>query len=605
MGRTQERALEAKGINVTRKSHGGKTDPGLAQLIDKIKQPKDGKFTHAILHLNGNDWHLPPPQPGASLSEAVGSKQAVNLSQQGEVSSYPMPRFEEAKRQIVDYVINVLKVPEENIWILTPPHNPEKTTKGYSNREANHKRAIQFFRRAYPKAHVPDLIYAGSKSYSDKGKYHLSSDAGESIKLANQIAGTVPGLAKIAKNAPQRKAGPNGGSEASRLVRAALADGHGKGTKPKSTVPRGGHRKGQGGMTYVQTRSGRWAKVATVYAENFQGFINDLENTGYDIKSIGGVREVDPGRRPGWHVGGMAIDINPKQNPCELPRYANEVPGKIQPLGRDGKLIKTDFPPNIKELAARWGLGWGGMWRGSTCGGPGSVDSMHFSMGKNEGGVGEHSDRGFIPLVQAASGVAAASGTPQQSKAKSPVARPGSKTQVVEIIVEEARKAGVDPLMAVTIGYIESSLNPLINANNKRRYKGLYQFGSQYKDEWSNRYGLNYEQVFDARESARAFMRVIKDKTRALGRAGIPTDPYLIYLSWQQGTAGIKTIVKNAKSGTRPSGRIQRNMKSNFASHHSSFRGESGDPNDFLNSWLRHYKEKESYVRRNFGAKLA
>ena len=75
-------------------------------------------------------------------------------------------------------------------------------------------------------------------------------------------------------------------------------------------------------------------------------------------------------------------------------------------------------------------------------------------------------------------------------------------------------------------------------------------------------------------------------------------EPYLIYLSWQQGTRGIKTIFKHAENETSVPEDIKKNMKSNWNSKY--FRGQADDPSDFLRGWKRQYDKKESYVRRNF-----
>jgi hypothetical protein len=61
----------------------------------------------------------------------------------------------------------------------------------------------------------------------------------------------------------------------------------------------------------------------------------------------------------GWsqHAFGNAIDINPSRNPMT------------------NKLI-TDMPPNVRDMAAKYGLSWGGDWKSTK-------DAMHFEwMGK-------------------------------------------------------------------------------------------------------------------------------------------------------------------------------------------------------------------------------
>lgn len=107
-------------------------------------------------------------------------------------------------------------------------------------------------------------------------------------------------------------------------------------------------------LTNVQTTSGQSVKVNQISAQAFQGFLNDLEATGYKIKDIGGysLRNKKGGGGLSQHAFGNAIDINPDQNP-----YSR-------------KFI-TDLPDNVSSLAAKWGLSWGGDWKSIK-------DTMHF-----------------------------------------------------------------------------------------------------------------------------------------------------------------------------------------------------------------------------------
>lgn len=125
--------------------------------------------------------------------------------------------------------------------------------------------------------------------------------------------------------------------------------------------------KMSGGFSAIKTSTGKSVKVASEWADKFQGFINDLESTGYKIKDLGGYanRNMVGGTKPSYHALGAAIDINPSKNP-----YYKE----------DGRPLVTDMPSNTGELAAKWGLGWGGNWKTIK-------DAMHFSVAKGEGGT--------------------------------------------------------------------------------------------------------------------------------------------------------------------------------------------------------------------------
>lgn len=124
-------------------------------------------------------------------------------------------------------------------------------------------------------------------------------------------------------------------------------------------------------LTSLTTRSGLTYQVASALATQFKAFVNELESTGYKIKSIGGYRKAGTGGGTGpsdpdydreryGHPYGASIDINPSQNPY-------------------GRSLITDMPRNISEIAAKHGLGWGGNWSSVK-------DAMHFSAIKREGG---------------------------------------------------------------------------------------------------------------------------------------------------------------------------------------------------------------------------
>jgi hypothetical protein len=90
------------------------------------------------------------------------------------------------------------------------------------------------------------------------------------------------------------------------------------------------------GTTAITSNSGRQFRVATQFAENFRGFINDYEKAGGVIgPNSGGLSE-----RPGnasYHPLGRAIDINQ--------------------IGRDRRLGGVSLPIEMENaLAEKWGL---------------------------------------------------------------------------------------------------------------------------------------------------------------------------------------------------------------------------------------------------------
>ncbi len=134
-------------------------------------------------------------------------------------------------------------------------------------------------------------------------------------------------------------------------------------------------------LSKITTKNGRTTYVATVFATQFQGFINELERTpapnhpnGYTIYSIGGyVYRKSASGTGAWsyHASGAAIDINPRENP-----YSNQ--------------FITDLPSNISTIAKKYGLGWGGDWRSKK-------DTMHFSMAAGERGSANVKRNGIVP----------------------------------------------------------------------------------------------------------------------------------------------------------------------------------------------------------------
>lgn len=142
---------------------------------------------------------------------------------------------------------------------------------------------------------------------------------------------------------------------------------------------------GDGALGEIKTKSGLTTMVAELFVPNFQGFIDDLEATGYQIKSLGGYckRQTVSGSSWSVHASGGAIDINPPN-----PVMNNGPNGFFSPRPANAPI--TDMPSNTLELANKHGLGWGGAWSSID-------DAMHFSAYKGEGGAYRFR-KGYIPL---------------------------------------------------------------------------------------------------------------------------------------------------------------------------------------------------------------
>ncbi|WP_439357754.1 phage tail tape measure protein [Bradyrhizobium sp. DASA03007] len=95
----------------------------------------------------------------------------------------------------------------------------------------------------------------------------------------------------------------------------------------------------------ITLASGKKLTVNAAAAESFKGFADELEASGYKISSIGGFDKRGKRKGGGWsqHAYGNAIDINPGKN------------------AQDGT-GRTDMPANVRDMAAKYGLSWGGDW---------------------------------------------------------------------------------------------------------------------------------------------------------------------------------------------------------------------------------------------------
>jgi hypothetical protein len=132
------------------------------------------------------------------------------------------------------------------------------------------------------------------------------------------------------------------------------------------------------GLATVRASNGVGCKVAVIFQSNFQGFIDDLESTGYVIRTLGGYcnRNQRGGSRPSFHAMGAAIDVN-----AYAPNgYAAQRPSGWNPGVTRGVDAGCDLPTNVGEIAARHGLGWGGNWSSPW-------DPMHFSAASVERGA--------------------------------------------------------------------------------------------------------------------------------------------------------------------------------------------------------------------------
>ena len=109
-------------------------------------------------------------------------------------------------------------------------------------------------------------------------------------------------------------------------------------------------------LVNIHAPNGATWQVNAAAAPQLQGFVNDLAAQGYDLRSGGGYnnRRIRGGSNWSEHAWGTAIDINPDENPMQ-------------------DRLQTTWRPDIGDVAAKWGLKWGGSFAGRK-------DPMHFEV---------------------------------------------------------------------------------------------------------------------------------------------------------------------------------------------------------------------------------
>lgn len=150
------------------------------------------------------------------------------------------------------------------------------------------------------------------------------------------------------------------GAAAGRMSAGPAAAGGGGGSVGSTATKGNGPGKG---LVTIKTPGGGTVTVAANYAAKFQGLLGDLWNAGYHFKSVGGYsyRNIAGTKTLSKHATGEAIDIDAQ------PNRGTRLGGGGNPYGY--------FNPSVAvAIARKWGLDWGGTWKGSE-------DPMHFSTG--------------------------------------------------------------------------------------------------------------------------------------------------------------------------------------------------------------------------------
>jgi len=168
-----------------------------------------------------------------------------------------------------------------------------------------------------------------------------------------------------------------------------------------------------------------------------------------------------------------------------------------------------------------------------------------------------------------------------------------NRVPAVNIIIEEAKKANVDPRLAIAVAAIESNFKSNLT-NSDSGASGLFQFLPKFKDYWNKRFKLNWKDRHDARENSKAFMKVIKVRINSLKKKGIlktstaakvsDDEAYLIFMAHNQGVAGSTKIWKAATEGAELPAGIKNNMRGNLGSLDKTITDKEMAVK-FLNTW--------------------
>jgi hypothetical protein len=175
------------------------------------------------------------------------------------------------------------------------------------------------------------------------------------IKLLKDLDAKSEAERNAAADAQDRNTAVTGPGGIGDRLRGRPAPPGSPGSQPSANAGEAGKNL----TTVTAKKSGKSDKVGSAYASNFQGFLDDLEATGYQIKTLGGFSFRGNKNNPSmlsYHGMGAALDVNAATNPFHT--------------------RQTDMPRNVGEIAKAHGLGWGISFE----------DPMHFSAAKREGG---------------------------------------------------------------------------------------------------------------------------------------------------------------------------------------------------------------------------
>lgn len=144
-----------------------------------------------------------------------------------------------------------------------------------------------------------------------------------------------------------------------------------------------------GQLVTIPGPNGQNFTVDSDYAANFQGLMDALVGSGVNIdpNQSGGYanRTIRGGNSPSSHASGQAVDLNWEANPVTTKKPKPTTggapfdPNNLVDNAGD-RYQQNEIPPELaRTFAQRFGLEWGGDWRGMPML-PGGNDPMHFQV---------------------------------------------------------------------------------------------------------------------------------------------------------------------------------------------------------------------------------
>jgi thiol-disulfide isomerase/thioredoxin len=476
------------------KTH-GTHDAGLANKIKEIK----GNFTHAYLFLNGNEG-------GDDL-------------------------YENAKKDIIDYVQTSLGVPKENILVVLPPVNNAV----YDETSLREKGLTDKQIRRH-------LSYTGKANYSRRRGKGLNPRArkyfeGLGVKVAKDITSTNP------KDFPDGYHYNRNAPGAMQFRKEQLSNLTPKPKEAPAAAPASRDEE--------TISNGEEVNILQHLAE---GKVTIFNFTNVDIC------------KPCRILAPILKEVSADPNVA-----LREI--KVTPWGELSDSARQYSISGIPHLAIYDAQG-----NLIASSGP-QRDSNNLTKLIVSDNVVNHKRRSLQQVIDKA--LEKTGGQKQTFSGEWASYKKDNKQDrqtLAQIIVEEAIKAGEDPLFSLNKARVEGfdpnstpTLKQAKKRNPKRKdfkegvdfgkgaskgFHGVFQFKgtSKYQKFWNEQYGLEWPRVYDPRHQAEVFMKILKEKKRQLRSVGLPKDDYLLYLSWQQGLDGTRQIWNAANEGREVTG---------------------------------------------------